>query len=120
MTDVSQSDTLQKCFDRFANNSDPFTDQEKLSLCYKYYTQSNLNAAKVLSSNVSPLATMTPGEYIQFLIDRFTAEARAPQGKRVRKEYRMMTNEERDNYHRAIVMLRQDTVSISKQSFLQL
>nr|BAC87844.1 tyrosinase precursor 2 [Illex argentinus] len=109
MVDVSQSDELQSCLDRFADDTSTFSQQEQLSLCSKYYMQKNWKSADVSKPKISTLATMSPQEYIQSLIDRFTAEARNPQGRRVRKEYRMMTNEERDNYHRAIVMLKQDT-----------
>lgn len=106
---ISQSNVLQNCLDRFASDTSIFTEQEQVTLCFKYYTQSNLQSADVPTSKVSPLATMSPAEYIQSLIDRFTAEARNPQSRRVHKEYRMLTNEERDNYHQAIIMLKEDT-----------
>lgn len=109
MVNVTQSIALQKCLDRFAGDTSVFSEQEQVSLCFKYYTQANWDSANVLNAQITPLATMTADEFIQSLLNRITAEARNPQGKRVRREYRMMTNEERDNYHRAIVMLKQDT-----------
>lgn len=110
---VSSSKELEECLKRDTSQYSQFSDQEFLSLCLKYYLNRRAEETDCTKPKISLWTDVRGRGYINSLINRFSAEARNVSSKRIRKEYRMLTEEERRNYHAAIRMLRDDTVSKS-------
>ncbi|GAB1597294.1 uncharacterized protein LOC115225177 [Argonauta hians] len=103
---ISSTPGLENCL---KTDHETFSDLELMSLCQKYYINRKISKAQSEEESIGLWNTIRGRDYINTLIDRFTSAAQNATTKRVRKEYRMLTDEERDNYHRAIWMMRQDT-----------
>ncbi|CAI9718127.1 Hypothetical predicted protein [Octopus vulgaris] len=117
---VSSSKDLEVCLKKNAIDFSKFSEQEWLFFCMKYYLNKGVAETQSTEPKISLWADVRGRDYINSLIDRFSAEARNATSKRIRKEYRMLTDEERRNYHTAIRMLRDDTATgfVDGSSFL--
>ena len=112
LIEIRVANKLERCFNerRFDTNmTDPRYDNIHGYCIQKYRWHLN----RQIHENI----TLETSNWIDELLRKSTEEARKPrhirQSLNVRKEYRRLTDKERNDYHRAINMLKKDTVSFN-------